>query len=48
MLQQLTSRELAEVEAYVRIEAEPVTAEEKQAAETQRLKDIFAKFNGKE
>lgn len=48
MLQQLTARELAEVEAYVRIEAEPVTPEEKQAAETQRQKDLFAQYADKD
>lgn len=41
MLQQLTSLQLSEIEAYLRIEAEPETEHERKAANTSRLKEYF-------
>lgn len=41
MLEQLTSLQLSEIEAYIRIEAEPETEHERKAAGLSKLKNYF-------
>lgn len=47
MLRQLTSYQLAEVEAYLRVEAQPVTAEDQARMRDQQMRDLFARFKPK-
>jgi hypothetical protein len=41
MLRELTSLQLAEMEVYLRIDANPVSDLERKAEETQRIKHLF-------
>lgn len=41
MLEQLTSLQLSEIEAYLRIEAQPETEQERKAAGLAKLKGYF-------